>query len=67
MAERSSTDAAHDNDRRGEHRYPDTHQTESEQASRAKRDALKEHLGRPGQQGAARREREEPPGESTPQ
>jgi hypothetical protein len=46
-------DDAHENDRRGEHRYPDTHQTESEQESRANRDALKDDLARPRHRPAA--------------
>jgi hypothetical protein len=52
MEKRRPSDEAHEDDRRGEHRYPDTNQTESEQAARDSRDALKEHLARPGQRPA---------------
>jgi len=39
------SDHSHQNDQRGEHRYPDTHQKPSEQDARHNRDALKERLG----------------------
>jgi hypothetical protein len=38
-------DTTHDSSVRGEHRYPDTHQTEAEQKARHDRDALKRKLG----------------------
>ena len=44
-ARRAALDAAHDSSIRGEHRYPDTHQTEAEQKARHDRDALKRKLG----------------------
>lgn len=37
-------DTTHDSSVRGEHRYPDTHQTEAEQNARRDRDALKRKL-----------------------
>lgn len=48
------TDRGHDNDQRGEHRYPDSHQSESEQAARQDRDDLKERLRRQSHQSTAR-------------
>ena len=44
MDKQQQSDHAHDNDQRGEHRYPDIHQRESEQAARQNRDHLKERL-----------------------
>jgi hypothetical protein len=44
-AERNGLDASHDSAARGEHRYPDTHQTASEQHARRDRDDLKRRLG----------------------
>jgi hypothetical protein len=60
MDTRRPGDNAHDDDRRGEHRYPDTHQTESEQASRESRDALKEHLAGRRRRPSAPRDPHEP-------
>lgn len=37
-------DAAYDSSARGEHRYPDSHQTEAEQKARDNRDDLKRKL-----------------------
>jgi hypothetical protein len=37
-------DAAHDSDRRGEHRYDDAHQTAAEKKARQERDDLKQRL-----------------------
>jgi hypothetical protein len=45
MDTRKPSDISHQNDQRGEHRYPDTHQKPSEQDARHSRDALKERLG----------------------
>jgi hypothetical protein len=42
----ASLDASYDSASRGEHRYPDAHQTESEQHARQERDALKRRLAR---------------------
>jgi hypothetical protein len=42
---RAAFDTTHDSSVRGEHRYPDTHQTEAEQNARRDRDALKRKLG----------------------
>ena len=42
----ASLDASYDSTSRGEHRYPDAHQTESEQHARHERDALKRRLAR---------------------
>jgi hypothetical protein len=44
-AGRAAFDTTHDSSARGEHRYPDTHQTEREQNARTDRDALKRKLG----------------------
>ena len=44
-ARRAAFDTTHDSSARGEHRYPDTHQTEAEQKARHDRDALKRKLG----------------------
>jgi hypothetical protein len=44
-ARRSAFDTTHDSSPRGEHRYPDRHQTEAEQKARHDRDALKRKLG----------------------
>ena len=41
---RAAFDTTHDSSVRGEHRYPDTHQTEAEQTARRDRDALKRKL-----------------------
>ena len=43
-AEEASLDACYDSDSRGEHRYPDAHQTRPEQSARRERDALKRRL-----------------------
>ena len=43
--EGGSLDRAHDSDARGEHRYPDLHQTAAEQKARQARDDLKRALG----------------------
>jgi hypothetical protein len=45
MDTRKTSDTSHQNDQRGEHRYPDTHQKPSEQDARHSRDALKARLG----------------------
>ena len=45
-AERDRLDANHDSDARGEHRYPDTHQTRTERNARRERDDLKRSLER---------------------
>jgi hypothetical protein len=45
-AERDALDKGHDSDSRGEHRYPDEHQTKSERGSRRDRDNLKRRLQR---------------------
>lgn len=42
---RATFDATHDSSARGEHRYPDSHQTETEQKTRRDRDDLKRKLG----------------------
>lgn len=42
---RAAFDAAHDSSPRGEHRYPDSQQTEEEQKARHDRDDLKRKLG----------------------
>jgi hypothetical protein len=42
---RAAFDATHDSSVRGEHRYPDTHQTEAEQQARRDRDTLQRKLG----------------------
>ena len=44
-AEQAAFDTNHDSSVRGEHRYPDAHQTEEEQNARDARDALKRKLG----------------------
>ena len=44
-SDRDHLDASHDSDARGEHRYPDTHQTRIEQQARQHRDDLKARLG----------------------
>jgi hypothetical protein len=44
-AKQSAFDTTHDSSARGEHRYPDAHQTEGEQKARDARDALKRKLG----------------------
>ena len=41
---RAAFDAAHDSSPRGEHRYPDSQQTEAEQKARLDRDDLKRKL-----------------------
>jgi hypothetical protein len=41
---RSAFDATHDSSARGEHRYPDEHQTTAEQNTRQTRDDLKRKL-----------------------
>src|SRR5205809_7483954 len=43
-ARRAAFDTTHDSSVRGEHRYPDTHQTEGEQKARHDRAALKRKL-----------------------
>ena len=43
---RAAFDGTHDSSARGEHRYPDSHQTEAEQKARHDRDDLKRKLGR---------------------
>jgi hypothetical protein len=43
--EQSRFDRSHDSNARGEHRYPDAHQTEAERVSRRTRDDLKHRLG----------------------
>ena len=60
MDKQRPSDNAHEDDRRGEHRYPDTDQTESEQAARDSRDALKEQLARRGQRPAGPRDSTKP-------
>jgi hypothetical protein len=58
MDKQQKSDDAHDNDQRGEHRYPDTHQRQSEQEARQSRDELKERLAgkdRKGAPGSAKR------------
>lgn len=42
---RAAFDDTHDSSARGEHRYPDSHQTEAEQKARHDRDDLKRKLG----------------------
>ena len=42
---RAAFDATHDSSARGEHRYPDSHQTVAEQKARQNRDDLKRKLG----------------------
>lgn len=42
---RAAFDATYDSSARGEHRYPDSHQTEAEQKTRHNRDDLKRKLG----------------------
>jgi len=42
---RAAFDATHDSSARGEHRYPDSHQTEAEQKVRHNRDDVKRKLG----------------------
>jgi hypothetical protein len=42
------SDREHDSDARGEHRYPDAHQTPKEREARQDRDDLKRKLGRSG-------------------
>jgi hypothetical protein len=44
---RAAFDAAYDSSARGEHRYPDSQQTEAEQKAREDRDDLKRKLGGP--------------------
>ena len=39
-------DVSHESDARGEHRYPDAHQTTAEQRARQERDDLKRGLSR---------------------
>jgi hypothetical protein len=43
-AEQDRRDASHQSDVRGEHRYPDAHQTAGEQTARRNRDDLKGRL-----------------------
>jgi hypothetical protein len=54
-SDRDHLDASHDSDARGEHRYPDTHQTPTEQQARQHRDDLKARLGGPGPASGRRR------------
>jgi hypothetical protein len=42
---RAAFDATHDSSARGDHRYPDSHQTGAEQKARQERDDLKRKLG----------------------
>jgi hypothetical protein len=42
--DRDRLDASHESDIRGEHRYPDAHQSDAEQAARRNRDDLKRRL-----------------------
>lgn len=42
---RAALDSSHESSRRGEHRYPDAHQTDAERKGRDERDALKRRLG----------------------
>jgi len=42
--EDDSLDSTHDSDARGEHRYPDLHQTSAERKARQERDDLKRAL-----------------------
>jgi hypothetical protein len=44
QSEQHRTDASHDSDTRGEHRYDDAHQTTAEQEARQDRDDLKRRL-----------------------
>jgi hypothetical protein len=53
QSEQQRTDASHDSDTRGEHRYDDTKQTTAEQEARQDRDDLKRRLG----SGTTRRQR----------
>ena len=43
-ARRAAFDTTYDSSARGEHRYPDTHQTDAEQKARHDRDVLKREL-----------------------
>ena len=43
-AHRAAFDTSHESSTRGEHRYPDTHQTNAERKARDDRDALKRRL-----------------------
>ena len=45
-AHRAAFDTSHESSTRGEHRYPDTHQTNAERKARDDRDALKRRLER---------------------
>jgi hypothetical protein len=42
---RAAFDTTHDSSVRGEHRYPDRHQTEAEQKAKHDRDVVKRKLG----------------------
>jgi hypothetical protein len=42
---RAAFDATYDSSARGEHRYPDAHQSDAERHARHTRDALKRELG----------------------
>ena len=46
-ARRATLDSSHESSRRGEHRYPDAHQTNAERKGRDDRDSLKRRLGDP--------------------
>ena len=46
-SQRAALDNSHESSRRGEHRYPDAHQTTAERKGRDDRDALKQKLGDP--------------------
>ena len=46
-ARRAALDSSHESSRRGEHRYPDAHQTNAERQGRDERDALKRRLADP--------------------
>jgi hypothetical protein len=52
---RAASDATHDSSARGEHRYPDSQQTDAEQKARHDRDDVKRKLG--GTRDLARRSR----------
>jgi len=54
-AEHVRRDASHQSDVRGEHRYPDAHQTAAEQKARRNRDDLKRRLAGAGVEGKLRR------------
>ena len=45
--QRADFDSSHQSSRRGEHRYPDAHQTTEERQGKDDRDALKRRLSEP--------------------